>query len=249
MNVHDSQLLKLGLQYAGYAWPNKCKNETNIHRFKKHFGVHPLTAEKLWSDLKSTPNEDARVPDDTKPIFILIGLRHLWRYESLEILGCFFNMSERSIRKIYHKSVLALSLLFQEVVPPIESINDDAIFILSIDGTHCPIEEPKPWDSKWSSHKLGDSGGLAYEVGLRIHTNDLAWVHGPFPPGDFPDLKIFRDSLKGKLESLNSNLTVKKRVSSGRLSHHSQALYILYLPFFAFRLRLLRTMGTQVNLH
>ena len=102
MNVHDSQLLKQGLQYAGYAWPNRCKIETNIERFKKHFGVHPLTAEKLWSDLKCTPNEDARVPDDTIPIFILIGLRHLWKYKTTELLGCFFKISKRSIRKLYH---------------------------------------------------------------------------------------------------------------------------------------------------
>ena len=122
-------------------------------------------------------------------------------------------MSERSMRKLYHKSVQAISLLFQEVVPPIESIDDDAIFMLSIDGTHCPIEEPKPWDSKWSSHKLGDNAGVAYEVGLRVHSSDLAWVHGPLPPGDFNDLKLFRHSLKGKLESMNSNLAVKKRVS------------------------------------
>ena len=83
MNAHDSQLLKLGLQYAGYPWPNKCKVQTNVARFKKHFGVHPLTAKKLWFDMKNTPNEDARIQDDTSLNFILFGLRHLWKYASL----------------------------------------------------------------------------------------------------------------------------------------------------------------------
>ena len=120
------------------------------------------------------------------------------------------------MRTIYHESVNYIYLLLQEVLPPIESIGDEVIFVLSIDGTHCPIQEPTPWDSKWKSHKLG-CAGVAYEVGLRIHSNDLAWVHGPYPAGEFNDLKIFRDKLKGKLECLNSTLTVKKRVSSAVL--------------------------------
>ena len=209
----DDAFLKLGLQYAGYKYPNKCKAETNITRFRKHYGVHPHTCNKLWFDLKCTPNEEGRITDDTKPVFLLIGLRLLWKYETVEVIASFFKMCEKKMRTIYHESVNYIYLLLQEVLPPIESIGDEIIFVLSIDGTHCPIQEPTPWDSKWKSHKLG-CAGVAYEVGLRIHSNDLAWVHGPFPAGEFNDLKIFRDKLKGKVMSLNSTLTVKKRVSS-----------------------------------
>ena len=79
-------------------------------------------------------------------------------------------------------------------------------FTLSLDGTHCPIEEPKPWSQIWSSHKLGKKAGVTYEIGLRIHTPDLAWVNGPFPAGQYNDLDMFRASLKGKLETLNRDL-------------------------------------------
>lgn len=257
MIAHNSQLLKLGLQYAGYLWPNKCKIETNVAHFAKNFGVHPLTAEKLWLDMKNTPNEDAGIPDDTNPMFILVGLRHLWKYESIEQLACFFNMSKRSMRKFYDKSVLSISLLFQEVVPPIENYDYNTIFMLSIDRTHCPIEEPKPWDSKWLRHKVGNKAGLAYEVGLNIHIAELAWVHGPLP-AETGDLDIFRYKLKEKIQTLNSNLIVKKRVSSANLVYMymyvcmyiiATTLRFILLPNFVTYqlLRLLHARATQVN--
>ena len=66
---------------------------------------------------------------------------------------------------------------------------------------------------------MGNKAGLAYEVGLHIHTAELAWVHGPLPAGT-SDLDIFRDKLKELIQTLNSNLTVKKRVSSVALCYY-----------------------------
>ena len=77
-------------------------------------------------------------------------------------------------------------------------------FFLSNDGTHCPIQEPRPWSQKWSSHKLGGKAGVAYEIGLQTQSDDLAWVHGPFPAG-VGDLDIFRDMLKGEVTTLRKN--------------------------------------------
>jgi DDE superfamily endonuclease len=37
---------------------------------------------------------------------------------------------------------------------------------------------------------------LRYEVALCIRTGDIVWVSGPFPAGQWPDLKIFRLELK-----------------------------------------------------
>lgn len=71
--------------------------------------------------------------------------------------------------------------------------------MLSVDGTHCPQEEPNPFSEKWSSHKLGGSAGLNYEIGLSIHKPQLKWVKGPTPPGEFPDISVFRQELKNKI--------------------------------------------------
>ena len=57
---------------------------------------------------------------------------------------------------------------------------------------------------------MGNKAQLAYEVGLHIHTAKLAWVHGPLSAGTV-DLDIFQDKLKELIQTLNSNLTVKKK--------------------------------------
>ena len=203
--------MKLGLQCAGYKYPNRCKIETNINRFKAHFGLNPSTCEKLWVDLQATANEEGRIDAGTEPVFLLIGLRFLYKYETEEVLGRFFDMCDKTVRKYYRESAKKISLLFDQVILPVEAIAEDAcIFALSIDGTHCPIEEEKPWDSKWSSKKLGKKAGVAYEVGMRIHKPELAWVAGPFPAGSHTDVVMFREELKGKLDSLNASLPVKK---------------------------------------
>lgn len=66
---------------------------------------------------------------------------------------------------------------------------------VTVDGTDCRIFEPKPFNSKWYSHKF-KKAGLRYEVAVCIKTGDIVWINGPFPCGQWPDLKIFRRALK-----------------------------------------------------
>jgi hypothetical protein len=63
-----------------------------------------------------------------------------------------------------------------------------------VDGTDFKIVQLAPFSKKWYSHKF-NGPGLRYEVGLCIQTGDIVWIHGPFPPGDWPDLSIFRHAL------------------------------------------------------
>jgi hypothetical protein len=67
-----------------------------------------------------------------------------------------------------------------------------------VDGTDCRIQEPKPFSTKWFSHKF-KKAGLRYEVAVCIKTGDIIWVNGPFPCGRWPDIKIFRRDLIHKL--------------------------------------------------
>jgi hypothetical protein len=52
---------------------------------------------------------------------------------------------------------------------------------------------------KFFSHKFKGSG-LRYEVALSILGGDIVWIHGPFAPGAWNDIMIFRDSLMSHLE-------------------------------------------------
>jgi hypothetical protein len=42
-----------------------------------------------------------------------------------------------------------------------EDVDEGFIFnLVSIDGVHCAIEEPRPFSTKNSNHKLGGSAGV-----------------------------------------------------------------------------------------
>ena len=68
----------------------------------------------------------------------------------------------------------------------------------SVDFTDCNIYEPKPFHTKWFSHKFSGPG-LRYDVGISIYTFHIVWVDGPFPCGHNPDLKLFTSFLKYRL--------------------------------------------------
>ena len=68
--------------------------------------------------------------------------------------------------------------------------------LLSVDGTDCPIWKSGP---RWWSHKFKKSG-VRYELGVAIHSGDIASIHGPYPCGEYNDIKIFRLGLKHDLD-------------------------------------------------
>ena len=67
--------------------------------------------------------------------------------------------------------------------------DNGSICLVTVDGTDCPIPEPSPFSRKWYSHKF-HGPGVRYEVGVCIQTGWIVWVNGPFPCGEWPDLKI-----------------------------------------------------------
>jgi len=81
--------------------------------------------------------------------------------------------------------------------------NDEGfISMLSADGTHCPIEEPRPLSSEWSSHKLGGKAGPNCKLCLLTHKPKLVWCNGPARPGKHNDLQVFQQKLKPALDAL-----------------------------------------------
>ena len=70
---------------------------------------------------------------------------------------------------------------------------------MSVDGVDFRVFEPKPFNPRLFSHKF-HAAGLRYETGVSIQSGDLIWINGPFAPGLWPDLEIFRSSLMGELQ-------------------------------------------------
>ena len=73
---------------------------------------------------------------------------------------------------------------------------------MTVDGTHCPIQEPKPFSTEWSSHKRGGKPAVNYELGILIHKPRLAWVYGPTRPGKLNDMQVCQQALIPALQAL-----------------------------------------------
>jgi hypothetical protein len=90
-----------------------------------------------------------------------------------------------------------LPTFIQITIP--ENIADDDNFscVMSVDGTHCPIDEPSHQymskDPAYFSHKLNHAG-LSYEIGLSLTEMRIVWVCGPFPAA-MSDVTIFRTKM------------------------------------------------------
>ena len=63
-----------------------------------------------------------------------------------------------------------------------------------MDGTDFRIQEPTPFSKKCYSSKF-NAAGLRYEVAICIQTGWIVWVNGPYPPGEWNDLRIAMEEL------------------------------------------------------
>ena len=69
--------------------------------------------------------------------------------------------------------------------------------ILTVDGTHCPVEEPKhptlSRDTSFFSHKF-NRAAVSYKLAISTYEQKLIWINGPFPAGTH-DITIYRNAL------------------------------------------------------
>jgi hypothetical protein len=76
---------------------------------------------------------------------------------------------------------------------------DDDILIITVDGTHCWIEEPThpDWsqDKSYYSHRY-NKAGINYELGIAIACLPLVWMNGPFKAGSSDGKTFFEEGLK-----------------------------------------------------
>ena len=90
--------------------------------------------------------------------------------------------------------------------------DDGFIYFMTVDGTHCPIQEPRPFSKVWSSHKFGGDAGVNYEVGLSINKDKLIWLYGPIPAGLKNDLSVAREKLIPKVRQHAHRKKAERRI-------------------------------------
>jgi hypothetical protein len=102
----------------------------------------------------------------------------------------------------YIEKVQALKA--QKITWPDDSRND--IWVLTVDGTHCWIQEPQhpTWlmDSEYYLHKYAKAS-INYKLGMSLVESRLIWMNGPFKAGSNYVSTFVSEALKAKLQAIH----------------------------------------------
>jgi DDE superfamily endonuclease len=174
----ENEILMLGLRLVGFEGSH---DSLSIRRFRAFFGVGPKALACLFNDL---PKESK---DVTK---FLMAVNWLKLYDTEHVLAARWGLHKNTLRPIVKEySKLTQDMKATKVVWG--GFNFKEIFIVSVDGIHCRIQEVrKEPGAKGYSHK-SNGPGLSYELGIAIRSNRLVWISGPFEASKH-DISIFR---------------------------------------------------------
>lgn len=103
-----------------------------------------------WGMLRNSEDAKLCLPKDAKPIHLVLVHRFLWKHKTEEGLSRFFGAgcglaSERSVCKWIWFHTPEIQLLLKELMGKLEDADEGLVFVFSVDGTHCPIKEPRPF--------------------------------------------------------------------------------------------------------
>jgi hypothetical protein len=199
----------------------RCHSVKTIYiRFPSWFGLSPFVFVQLWKRLVTKG-----LLYNAKVYHALWALIFLKMYVYEDLLSTIVGADRKTVRKWVWYMLQKIAGLSDDVVSfqsPLfkifhvvfsfcyfQIIWRDRLKVdtpyrckVTVDGTDCRIQQPttfgKKFDKRWYSHKFRSSG-VRYEVAVCIATGLIVWIHGPFPCGSFPDIKIFRLGLKQQL--------------------------------------------------
>lgn len=178
-------------------------------------GIPMVVAAKLWELIFEFEEEEPPFADLTgtpRLEHLLWALVKLKSYSSegdmADLCGC---KSPKTFRKWASAFIEQLALLTDRVIVwddrKIDGDEGDNIYV-SVDCTDCPFQQvlmkdpenpkKKVMNKALYSYKIGPA--LRYEVAVALATNRIVWIHGPFLPGKYNDLEIFRHGLMHMLD-------------------------------------------------
>ena len=212
---------------------NKVRRAKNLSRFRAHYNGTPAVYADLWNRLQTTAIDEARIeikvrigPEKTFDYF-LMTIHMLACYPTEEEAEATFAHSvgvcDRTWRNwCWDYFIPKIAALKPEVIIWPESWDNpdnpasngkQTIFTFTVDGKHCPIQEPT-CDSfeesrTYYSHKY-NGAGLDYEIAISIFTQQCIWASGPYKAGK-NDLSVFRHKLKDRVLQAREETGVKIR--------------------------------------
>ncbi len=193
-----------GLSLGGYTKQRieRAKGSTNIERYKSLYGSSPHVCAMIWEDLQTTSLPNAHVlRRDRKVKWFLIALHHLKRYPTeIKREGMFNILAMWGRDLVWYFVEKVQGLKAGKIVWPDNF--GGGIWVLTVDGTHCWIQEPqhRTWsqDSRYYSHKYGKAG-LNYELGISLSESKLIWMNGPFVAGGNDKSVLKKQRSKGQV--------------------------------------------------
>ena len=208
------QMLRLGLMVSNYSEHRiaRASFETNAERFLNRYGSDHVVLAKIWEDLLTTSNPAARIDKArVSAADFLMAMHFLRKYPSEKDQAETWDVTEKTARAwSWYFAEKVQGLKDEKIVWPEawnEPFSDDGdaseIFIISVDGVHCQVNEPMhpkyPKNHKMYSHKF-KKAGLNYEVAVSLWENKVVWINGPFQ-ASANDLNIFQspNGLKEKI--------------------------------------------------
>jgi hypothetical protein len=201
--VTEADFLELGLSKHNVRFlptPTSKQLASQRSNFRKFYGVEPKTCLNVYKELNM--NNGSVLKGQTIPSELLMMVEWFRSYETDFKMAAKYGLSEKTGSKYLWKYTRAIQAMKDKKIKWLDRWNNEGseIVIVSVDGVHCKISEPRQLpSSKWYSHK-SHGPALAYEIAVAIHENRVVHIHGPFPAG-VPDLTIFRSpgGLKSKL--------------------------------------------------
>jgi hypothetical protein len=96
------RMLEMGLELAGFDLSERqcrVKRDTNVRRFKSHYGSSPLVCAAIWENLMITTIPEARISPRMNPEKFFLGMYFLKEYPTEEKIAGVFKTCEKTARK------------------------------------------------------------------------------------------------------------------------------------------------------
>ena len=188
-HLTKDRVLECGLQFVNYNknQQKRVNMDTNITRFRSHYGVGHEAIAAMIEDL---PQQDNFVLYN---LFLVLSFFN--NYNTEEVHASNWRVCPDKVKDCVKRYFKQKQSLKSKKIK-IGKFKKDTIYVYSVNGVHFHTRESRKTPTKRVySHKF-HGPGVAYKVGIAIFENCILWSKGPFQAST-PDCTIFQQKDSG----------------------------------------------------
>jgi hypothetical protein len=179
--------LEEGLLQAGFKGQKlNILSSTNLQRWKAWYGASQEALSELFYDIEEREAENGVASIiEFRLKYFFMAMNWLVTAANEHVRAGMWGRNEETVRTKTRLMVQAISALESiKIGYPFDQNDDGTTFVVSVDGVHAPIQEPRMNPSKNRCSYKFNGPGLAYELAIAIHEPKLVWITGPFRGGE-----------------------------------------------------------------